>query len=243
MRNKRALLISTTVILLCVTVIAGVTWALFTDTRTVVNHMEAGDLTITLTRTELTKTTLDSDGLLATTVVQKPTDEEVDFTEPSDENIFGLTEGERLVPGSKFVATMKVQNQSDVAFNYWIRIVCKGEDAAKALAQQTAITIYRDLNGDGEIDLETEAVTVDRTISSGVEDGNEQNFVGLITKGESDRFVIAVEFLDKGFHFEDGVLSSENNAAQTQDVEFDLIVYAVQATKAPAAETKTAAEP
>ena len=65
----------------------------------------------------------------------------------------------------------------------------------------------------------------------------------MITKGESDRFVIAVEFLDKGFHFEDGVLSSENNAAQTQDVEFDLIVYAVQATKAPAAETKTAAEP
>ena len=48
--RKRTLLVSCAVILLCMTVIIGMTWALFTDTHTVKNHLKAGDLDITLER-------------------------------------------------------------------------------------------------------------------------------------------------------------------------------------------------
>jgi predicted ribosomally synthesized peptide with SipW-like signal peptide len=49
------LLVSAAVILLCMTIVVGMTWALFTDTKGVANHLRAGDLSITLKRTELTK--------------------------------------------------------------------------------------------------------------------------------------------------------------------------------------------
>ena len=51
--RKRTLLVSSAVIMLCMTIIVGMTWALFTDTQTVHNHLQAGDLKITLKRTEL----------------------------------------------------------------------------------------------------------------------------------------------------------------------------------------------
>ena len=51
--RKRALLVSASVILLCMTIIVGMTWALFTDTQKVNNHLQAGDLSITLKRIPL----------------------------------------------------------------------------------------------------------------------------------------------------------------------------------------------
>ena len=245
MRRKRALVVSSMTILLCLSLIAGMTWALFTDTQVVKNHLVAGDLTITLTRTELTKTYLNDDGFLVTEQVQKPTDEEVGFTNPTGENVFGLTVDEKVVPGSKYVATMKVNNLSDVAFNYWIRIDCNDEDVAKALAKQIAVTVYRDLDGDGEIDMETkitpetEAVLTGCTVSSGLEDGSDQDFVGLLAKGGNETFAVSVEFVDLGYRYENGILSSDNDPAQEQEVNFDLIVYAIQAKDAPAIETET----
>ena len=40
-----------------------------------------------------------------------------------------------------------------------------------------------------------------------------------------------IEFEDKKYSYVNGVLSSENNAAKNQEIDFDLIVYAVQVTK------------
>ena len=152
--RKRALIVSAAIILLCMTIIVGMTFALFTDTRRVTNHLKAGDLQITLKRIELTKTTLDDSGYLVTL----PTDTNVkEFTDPTDENVFGLTMEngavtEKIVPGSKFVATMQIENNSDVAFKYWARIDCKDEDVSKKLAEQLIIIVYTDKNGDGVID-------------------------------------------------------------------------------------------
>jgi predicted ribosomally synthesized peptide with SipW-like signal peptide len=113
------------------TVIIGMTWALFTDTQSVKNHLKAGDLKITLERTELVKKTLTLTGYLEETKVQDETkDKPVQFTNPSDKNVFGLDIDandeviEKIVPGSKFAAKMKITNKSDVAFGYWIEIVC-----------------------------------------------------------------------------------------------------------------------
>ena len=62
--RKRTLMISASVILLCMAVIMGMTWALFTDTQKIDNHLQAGDLDVTLKRIGLKKTTLTSTGYL-----------------------------------------------------------------------------------------------------------------------------------------------------------------------------------
>lgn len=239
MNSKRALLISGLVILLCMTIVVGMTWTLFTDTQTVSNHLKAGDLRITLKRTELTKKTLNASGYLVENQVQKSTDDPVNFTNSTDDNIFGLTmkDGditEKIVPGSKFVATMQIENNSDVAFKYWARIDCDDENAAKRLAEQLIITVYTDKNGDGVIDIEGDnAEKSESAVADGLEIGNDVNFIGLLKKADKETFIVSVEFDNKGYGYENGVLSSANNAAQNQDVKFDLVVYAVQITTEP----------
>ena len=128
--RKRALLVSASVILLCMTIIVGMTWALFTDTQKVTNHLQAGDLSITLKRTELTKTTLNAQGKL---VESAPDTTTKNFSNPTDENVFGIVEGEKIVPGTKYVAKMQIENNSDVAFGYWIEIVCTDKTAKQTV--------------------------------------------------------------------------------------------------------------
>ena len=222
---KRALLVSSSVILLCVTIIVGTTWALFTDTKEVINHLQAGDLAITLERTELTKTTLNAVGKLVTSA---PDTTPKNFSEATDKNVFGIEEGEKIVPGTKYVAKMKIANNSDVAFGYWLRIDCKDEDAVKTLAKQLKIIIYTDKNGDGTIDMATEGA--DAAVADGLEIGSDDNFVGKLEIGKAESFIVSVEFVDNGYTFNNGVLTSTNDGAQTQSVEFDLLVYALQIT-------------
>jgi predicted ribosomally synthesized peptide with SipW-like signal peptide len=216
-------------------IIAGMTWALFTDTQTISNHLRAGDLQVTLKRTELIKTTIDDNGYLTTL----PTDTTVvDFTDPTDKNVFGLKTGndtvvEKIVPGSKFVATMQVENNSDVAFKYWAGISCKDADAVKELAGQLIIIVYTDENGDGVIDTEgDDAEKHESIVSSGLIIGDDTNYIGLLEKTDKESFIVSVEFNDNGYTYENGVLTSVNDAAQKQEVEFDLVVYAVQVTTA-----------
>ena len=48
--RKRTLIVSAAIILLAMTIIVGTTFALFTDTQTVSNHLQAGTLEVTLKR-------------------------------------------------------------------------------------------------------------------------------------------------------------------------------------------------
>lgn len=211
--GNRALLASGAIILLCLTIIIGSTWALFTDTQTVKNHLKAGDLSITLERTNLVKTTLDEEGYLFTT---EPYEKRVDFSDPSSENVFGLGSEELIVPGSKFVATMQISNYSDVAFGYWIEIVC---DDAAALADQIKATVtIGDENFSAVIGKNILKVT-----------GNDSPYIGELAIDEWADFVVTVEFLDShnGNH---GLAFGSNDGAQGQSIDFDLIVHAVQLT-------------
>lgn len=223
--RKRALLVSASVILLCMTIIVGMTWALFTDTQTVSNHLQAGDLVITLKRTELTKTTLNTSGKLVTSATDK---NPKNFSNPTDENVFGIVEGEKLVPGTKYVAKMQIENHSDIAFGYWVKIDCKDEDVAKTLAKQLKIIVYTDKNGDGMIDTQNEGD--DSTVATGLEVGSDKDYIGTLEIGKAESFIVSVEFTDTGYTYVDGVLTSTNDGAQTQSVDFDLVVYAIQAT-------------
>lgn len=216
--RKRALIVSSSVILLCMTIIVGMTWALFTDTQKVSNHLQAGDLSITLKRTELTKTTLNTSGYLVENKVQTANDAAVDFTNPTDENVFGMDSNEKIVPGSKFVAKMQIENHSDVAFGYWIEIVCTDKKSGENLAKQLKVTVN---TGSDKSDFVGNGLIV-----KGANDG----YVGDLAIGEKETFTVTVEFLDSAIA---GNNVADNNLAQNETLDFDLIVHAVQATTAP----------
>lgn len=227
--KKRALLVSGAIILLCMCIIVGMTYALFTDTQTVTNHLKAGDMKITLKRVELTKKTLNSSGYLAETQVQKATDAPVDFTNPTDENVFDLTTvngevTELIVPGSKFVAKMQIENHSDVAFGYWIEIVCTDKTTGADLAEQLKVTVVSEKGTSNTVSIG------DGLVVGGA--GNYVDKVGIDSASNVSNFTVTVEFKDEGFKFENGVLSSVNNGAKSENLNFDLIVYAVQLTSA-----------
>lgn len=216
--RKRALIVSTSVILLCMTVVVGMTWALFTDTQTVSNHLQAGDLTVKLLRTELTKTTLNAEGYLVEVPVQKATDKPVSFTNPTDENVFGIETDEKIVPGTKYVAKLQIENHSDVAFGYWIEIVCKDKTKGENLAKQLKVTVN------------TGSDTYDFVGNGLVVNGDNGKYIDELAIGDVGVFTVTVEFLDSDI---DSNKIDDNNLAQGEELYFDLVVHAVQATAAP----------
>lgn len=211
--RKRALLISGAVILLCFTIIVGMTWALFTDMERVTNHLQAGELDITLERVALTKTTPDYRGYMFTQVY---TAEEAyaNFTNATNENVFDISGDEKIVPLTEFIAGMRITNNSDlatsdVAFCYWVEIVYTG-DADAILADQITIKID---NGEA------------RTLKEGYTFGSEEEPIGILGLNESKTFTVSIKFLD--------LKNEVNDLAQNGEVSFDMIVHAVQYTGNP----------
>lgn len=218
--RKRVLLISASVILLCMSIIVGMSWSLFTDTQNVKNHLQAGDLSITLSRTKLVKTTLNNSGFLEEKTVQSPDEHDpVDFSDPTDENVFGIEDNEKIVPGTKYVATMKIENNSDVAFGYWIEIRCADKTDGENLAKQLKVTVK---TGSSKSDLVGNGLTVK---------GENDSYVGELIRGASEEFTVTVEFLDS-FVESNGLGYKDNDKAQSEKLNFDLIVHAVQLTSA-----------
>ena len=209
--RKRALIVSGSIILLCTAVIAGMTWALFTDTETVHTHLQAGELDITLQRTKLVSTYLTPQGFLET----KTDDTVKDFSNGNNENenVFDLTTV--IVPQSKYVADMQIKNNGNVAFLYWIEIQYNGT-ADIDLAKQLEIIVKTD---DDNADF----------LINGLKVGSVDDPVGILAVGEDAAFTVSVEFLD----------SDDNDAAKCQSLDFDLIVHAVQVTNNPTTEQTT----
>lgn len=205
--RKRALIVSGAIILLCMVIITGVAFALFTDSKRMSNHLRAGDLEVTLTRTSLEYSILDADGKLAVT----KDEEQLNFTEITKENVFGVTaENIFIAPGSFFKATMQVANVGNVAFTYDVGIQLAGE--VNALAEQLQVTVTR---ADGT----SVTTTLGELVNGATIQGGE-----LTVGANSQEFTVEIRFVDD---------TSINNAAQTQLSVFDLYVNAVQATGNP----------
>lgn len=204
-KKKRSVLLAVLTLMLCVAVIASGSYALFTDEITLGNHLQAGTLDVTLYRTCLVKKTLDKNGYL---VEGEPDTTIVDYSNINTQNAFGLN-GEKIVPGSKFSATFEIQNLSDVAFGYWIEIVCRDKTLGENLAKQIKITVNSDsaFVGDG---LVVKAPNSD--------------YIKILEIGRKDKFVVNVEFLDS-FITPD---LAPNDLAQRETIKLDLIVKAVQ---------------
>lgn len=226
--RKRALLVSTSVILLCLTIIVGTTFALFTDTRVVKHHLKAGDMKLSLTRTKLVKTVLHEDGYLYTPAADTTV---INFTNANDTNVFGMTKDstsgkytDKIVPGSSYSATMKIENleaNSDVAFGYWIEIVCSDATKQSELAKQVKL-MATGQNGS-------------TSIADGWHIGTAENPYGKLLVGDSSaEFTVTITFENAPVVYDaNGYPSSENDPAQLGEIEFDLIICAVQLTDKP----------
>ena len=218
--KKRSVLLSVMTLMLCLALVAGGTYALFTAQVKLTTHLQAGTLNITLIRTKLTTKSLDpATGYLTDTT----NDKDIDFSKPADKNdpnaenknVFDITDETLIVPGCSYAADMKIINNSDVAFGYWLEIVFE-DNVDKTLAEQLKITVK---TSDPE-----KSVSGYLSANAG-ELGAKDAPIEVLAKGSSALFTITVEFCDLD--------ESVNNLAKLTSFDFDLVVHAVQVTTAP----------
>ena len=213
--RKRSLILSVLALALSLALFATGTYALFTDEVKLTNHLQAGTLDLTLTRTSLISKSLDSTtGFL----VDKEDPIDKDFSEPTEDSVFGMAKTELIVPHSSYTAEMKISNtKSDVAFGYWLQVVYK-DTAELALADQILVTVTT-VNGTTEMRL-SQILGNDAGLI-----GNGENPIGVLAKTGEQYFTVSMTFLN--------LENSTNNLAKSQSLKFDIIVHAVQVTKAP----------
>ena len=204
-KKKRTILLSVMTAVLCLALVAGGTYALFSDQVTLTNHLEAGKLDITLTRTYLKTKSLNSQTGYLDEIENL---EDSDFSDPNNKNVFDIAEGALIVPCCYYFAQMQIDNKSDVAFGYWFEIVFDNKDNL-ALAEQLMVTVET-ANGKTEAKLSE----IEKFI------GSETAPVGALAKGGSASFTLKLEFKDL----------KNNNDAKAQELDFDVIVHAVQLT-------------
>ena len=220
--KKRSILLTVLTLMLCVALIAGGTYALFSDKVTLQNHMQAGELDVKLYRAKLVAKALNpATGLLTSGT---PDTTIIDFSNPENNgvNVFGLTENDKIVPECVYTADMLIKNETDVAFGYWIELVFDsslytGNNAELANQLEVTVTVT-DENGEAK-----------RLTDSAAVFGSDTAPIGILTKevGKDEAtFTISVKFV--------GLDHAVNNKAQGGEIYFDIVVHAVQVTELPA---------
>ncbi len=214
----RVLLVALITIALCVTLITASTFALFTDSVKIKNHLNAGNLKATLIRTAHSYSTLDEDGFLKT---EGEDSENVDATTLS--NAFDLPDGALVVPGSSLSATFEISNLDTVAFKYSIEIIAVDDQGTQLGSQNTLLSqltvTLTDSEGTNTLASDATKLEVDGIKVLRAKKGD---------RIDSEVFTVEIEFVDN---------DSINNDAQGKGVYLDIIVNAVQVTEASESES------
>ena len=213
--RTRALLTSSSIVLLCMSIIIGMTYALFTDSHTIVHHLKAGELDVTLMRTNLEYVVLNDKG-----VMEKVTNSKAyNFTEPTEDSVFGLDSSDiKIVPGSYFEAVMEIGNNGNVAFDYVAGFELRGD--VNALAEQLMVTVK---------DAEGETVVDAKPLSEFSAD-NYAFYSGSVNVGDAAQsFTVRMEFVDDVTANAIEIVM-DNDDAEGQEAVFDLVVRATQST-------------
>lgn len=213
--RTRALLTSSSIVLLCMSIIIGMTYALFTDSHTIVHHLKAGELDVTLMRTNLEYVVLNDKG-----VMEKVTNSKAyNFTEPTEDSVFGLDSSDiKIVPGSYFEAVMEIGNNGNVAFDYVAGFELRGD--VNALAEQLMVTV-KDAKGETVVDA--------KPLSEFSAD-NYAFYSGSVNVGDAAQsFTVRMEFVDDVTVNETEIII-DNDDAEGQEAVFDLVVRATQST-------------
>ncbi len=219
MKKSSIILTSCVVILLCVSIISGMSYALFTDSGRARNHLRAGKLDIVLTRTDLEYTFLNQDGELE--IVRDSTD--VDFTSTTKENIFGMDPNSaRIVPTGYYEAELQISNNGNVAFDYTVELTLLGK--VTPMSQQLKATVIHP-DGSTESKMLSELQGKSLVLSTGK----------MKVTDEPETFRVRIEMLDDAEYNANrlpGQPVISNNAAQNNKMGFDINISAVQATTA-----------
>lgn len=219
MKRSSIILTSCVVILLCVSIISGMSYALFTDSGRARNHLRAGKLDIVLTRTDLEYTFLNQDGELE--IVRDTTD--VDFTSTTKNNIFGVDpESALFVPTGYYEAELQISNNGNVAFDYTVELTLVGN--VTPMSQQIKATVIHP-DGSTESKMLSELQGNSLVLSTGK----------MKVTDKPETFRVRIEMLDDVEYNANrlpGQPAINNNLAQTRTMGFDINISAVQATTA-----------
>ncbi len=213
-------------LVLCVALIVGGTWALFTDEVKVNNHLSAGNLEVGLKRVDYTEYVLDGTTGLMTTKVD---DEDIDLTVNNNE-IFTV---EKAVPTSWYEATIEVSNLGSAAFDYGMRILWTNENTATekdlAFASQMQITVTSSKIADADRDGQDENGTnyVQFMLDECADPGNDISLGYLLKNEGANSFTVKAEFVNSD-------VKDVNNAAMLASLTFDVQVFAPQTTSVEA---------
>ncbi len=214
MEKKRGLyFLSVAAICVSLALIVGATYALYTDSATINNHLQSGSLNLTLKRTYLIQKSLNQSGYIEA----KNDDSIVDFSAPTSQNVFGVTSETLIAPCSSLAATMEITNHSDVAFIWWLEIKFDSIHSGQALAKQLLVTVTTYDENDAPIEtcfMLKELLKDDHMIGSAMSPIGES-----AVNSAAQKFIVKVDFINN---------SLINNFAQDQTAYFDLVVYAVQ---------------
>ena len=218
-KTSRIILVAASVILLCSVIIAGATFALFSESKEITVHLQAGKLDVEFYRDGYSYTVLQDDGTLKTVTGGT----RVDFTKPVNENIFGFAGSEnekfKIVPGSSFGADLQLVNKGSTAFTYDIDIVYNGN--SDALASQLLVTVgeyHYDQNQKRVETVKKSARLNDPTwkTAEGFLDGT----LNLGTEAVSSNMFVRIDFVSDS--------NGTNNNVMSDSVYFDLVLTCVQ---------------
>lgn len=212
MKKRSIITIACLSIVLCVALIAGGTYALFSSKTSVTNHLRSGNLTLKLERVGLTKYAYDEASGEYKENVYTNGDAYVDFSQATEKNVFDIARSEVIAPGVWYEATMRIsKDNTNVPFAYKIIVKLngsKGEDG-KDNAFASQLRIYVDGAPKGYLsDYVTAEGGNEVSVSSGT--------IGL-TEG-SKEFKVKLLFDP----------TADNNAVMNSTADFDLIVEATQ---------------
>lgn len=212
MKKRSIVTIACLSIVLCVALIAGGTYALFSSKTSVTNHLRSGNLTLKLERVGLTKYAYDEASGEYKENVYTNGDAYVDFSQATEKNVFDIARSEVIAPGVWYEATMRIsKDNTNVPFAYKIIVKLnssKGEDG-KDNAFASQLRVYVDGAPKGYL---SEYVTAEGGNEISVSSG----LIGL-TEG-SKEFKVKLLFDP----------TADNNAVMNSTADFDLIVEATQ---------------
>jgi len=221
MKKINTLLLSAVTLLMSVTLMIAGSFALFTDTVTIQNSLQAGELKVTLVRASVTTSVLQDNG-----VVENVTDgADKSFADLATESVFGFAEDDKLVPGIYSEAAFVIANESDVAFGYYVKVELDDAENVK-LAEQMNVTIVTGLTVSGdktnyECATNADVKTFEKKLNEGLTVGAEGDFIGTVEVGKMQGFSIRLTF-------DEGASKDYMNL----ETGFKVTIYAIQNTAA-----------
>lgn len=225
LKRNRILLLSSSVVMLCLCLIVGATYALFTESSTVTNHLQAGNLNATLYRQAYAYTVLEK-GVLVTKTGGEGAEKDFTTTSANDVNFFGFDKNQsfKIVPGAYVEAAFDIGNTGTTAYDYTISVKpTEGKTSDAAFLSQLYVTIgeYSSIAADGTIIKSGDPIAKGNLSANGTISFTKEGAERL-APGTTKKLYIRVEFVNGENNNNINKLDQEVNAY------FDVQVYVVQ---------------